>query len=671
MCVGGGGGAARLKPVIVIKAGRHAEGARAAASHTGALAGSDIVYDAAFRRAGILRVHDLEALFAAAETLSRGVRLAGERLAIVTNGGGIGVLATDRLIDEGGVLAELSPETIGRLNDVLPPTWPKANPVDIIGDAPGARYRAAVEALFDDPAVGAMLVMNCPTAIADPLDAAVAVTEAVSAARTTGRRPPVFATWLGSRNTPRTEAAFTAAGIPTYSSPERAVEAFMYLVRHDRAQAQLQKVPAAEDEGPSRFGDGRPTIADALAAGRQWLTPAETRRMLAAFGIPTVRGTQASTPDDAVRAAASLGWPVALKIQSQDIVHKSDVGGVVLDIAAPEALRKAAEAMLASVRTARPDARIDGFSVETMAGTKDAFELIVGMTDDPTFGPVLMFGAGGTAVELNPDRAIGLLPMDQALASALVEETRIGRLLRGFRGRAGVDLRALAGILVRVSDLVIGVPEILELDINPLLARPDGFVALDARMRIGPADSRRPLSIRPYPQRLEAVETLPDGTRIQIRPVRPTDQSALCRLVERLDPEDRRLRFLSALQRLPPSLAARLSQIDYDREMALIATADAASHEILGVVRLMADPDNRTAEYAVLVRSDLKGHGLGWCLMNRIIAYARGRGLQELTGKVLAENAIMLRMAAELGFTLKRSRDDPTIVDVTLKLGAA
>lgn len=667
--------AARLKPVIVIKAGRHAEGARAAASHTGALAGSDPVYDAAFRRAGMLRVMEMEELFAAAETLSAGIRLSGDRLAILTNGGGMGVLATDRLIDEGGQLAELSPETCKRLDAVLPPTWSKGNPVDIIGDAPGARYRAALEVLLADPGVGAVLALNCPTAIADPIDAARAVAEGAMEARHAGRDvSPVLAAWLGGQSAARAEPLFAAAGIPSYPSADRAIQAFMHLVRHGRNRRQLLEAPPADPE--TGFEPDMPAVRapvdKALDDKRSWLTEPEAKAVLSAYGIPIAPAEAAATAEEAVRIAERLGWPAVLKILSPDILHKSDAGGVALGLKNPDALRTEADAMLARVSAVRPEARIDGFSVGPMVRMAEAHELIIGMADDPTFGPVLLFGTGGVEVEVVRDRAIGFPPLNRTLALSLIKETRISRLLRPFRGRKGVDLDALSSLLVRVSRLIVEVPEILEMDINPLLAGPDGLIGVDVRMRVGPPEMRRPLAIRPYPRDLEETARLNDGSSVRLRPIRPEDQPALCNLVAGISPEDRRLRFLASFRSLPPELAARLSQIDYDREMALVAVPDKADSGdgILGVVHLAADPDKERAEYAVLVRGDLKGRGLGWLLMRRIIDYARKQGIGELFGEVLAENTTMLRMAEELGFSLKYETDEPQVVEVRMELQA-
>lgn len=656
--------AARIKPVVVVKAGRHAEGARAAASHTGALAGSDAVYDAAFRRAGMLRVLDLEELFAAVETLSRVKPFDGDRLAILSNGGGVGVLATDALIDHGGHLAELAPATLAGLDRVLPPTWSKGNPVDIIGDAQGKRYADALSVLLADPGTDAVLVLNCPTAIASGLEAAEAVVGAVAAS---GKGRVVLTSWLGDQAAAEARKLFHRSAIPTFDTPEQAVRGFAHALRYRQGQRLLMEVPPSIPEFAVDAAKARSAIETALAEGREWLDELAAKTVLDAYGIPTVPTRIAKDPDEAARLAADFARPVAIKILSPDITHKSDVGGVVLDLEGADATRHAAETMLERVRRAQPAARISGFTVQPMERRPDALETIVGIAEDTLFGPVVLFGHGGTAVEAIDDKSLALPPLNLRLARELIQRTRIAKLLAGYRDKPPADLDALALTLVRVAQLASDLAEVVELDINPLLVDAKGVIALDARIRVrrstAPAESR--LAIRPYPRELESVVEAA-GETIRIRPIRPEDEPALHEFFGKLSPEDVRMRFLQPLKRLPQSLAARLTQIDYDREMALVAF-DAGGSEILGVARLSADPDNARAEFAIIVRTDRQGLGLGSLLMTRILGYGWDRGIGRIIGDVLGENERMLDLCRSLGAEVRQHPDESTLLRVIFR----
>lgn len=658
---------ARTKPIIVIKGGRFAAGAKAASSHTGALAGSDAVYETAFRRAGMLRVGDMDELFDAAETLSNAPRVRGERMAILTNGGGLGVLATDAVVGSGGQMAELSGDTVAALNEVLPPVWSGGNPVDIIGDAPGTRYATALETLMVDANTDAVLVLNTPVAVADPTDAARATAETV------GKRPrkPVFTSWLGEGAARTARQIFAQHGIPSYYTPEDAVRGFMHLVRYRRSQEELMETPPSV---PLDFEpDAEPAkrlVTDALEAGLTWMSEGDSKRALKAYGIPVVETRLARDAREAADAAAELGFPVALKIQSPEITHKSEVGGVELELDTADAVRDAAERMLRRVAERRPDASVDGMTVQRMAPRADAHELILGATTDNIFGPVILFGQGGTAVEVLRDQSLALPPLNMPLARRTIEATRVSRLLAGYRGQAAADVDAVALALIKLSQLVADRPEIAEVDINPLLARPDGVVALDARIRVAePEDTQTPrLAIRPYPRELEQTVTAPDGTEIFLRPIRPEDEPALQAFFHKLSSDDVRMRYFTQMRELRHQVAARLTQIDYDRAMAFVALPSRDAEDIWGVVRLDCDPDNRVGEYAVEVRSDIKGRGLGRLLMERLIAYARERGTGAIEGDVLAENRRMLQICAELGFTKHHDPDDPQVVRVRLPL---
>ena len=666
--------AARMKPVIVVKSGRHSEGAKAAASHTGALAGSDDVYDAAFRRAGMLRVLHLDDLFDAVETLATARLPRGNRLAILTNGGGIGVMATDSLIDEGGRLAELSPETVAELDAVLPPTWSRGNPIDIIGDAPGERYAKALEVLTArarDKASGidGLLVLNCPTAIASSADAA----EVVVAAAEENKRLPILTSWVGDGAAQESRRLFAEHRVPTYETPGQAVRAFMRLVQYRENQAELMETPPSipEDFSPDTAA-AKEIIAGALAEARDWLTEPEAKAVLAAYDIPVSKTEVAAGPEEAAAIAAEMGGPVVLKILSRDITHKTDVGGVVLDLQGPGGVKEAAEAMLAQVAQKRPEARLDGFTLQPMVRRPGAYELIAGVLGDAQFGPVILFGQGGTAVEVIGDKALALPPLNMHLARDLMTRTRIFRLLQGFRGLPPANLDAIAFTLVKLSQLVIDLDEVAELDINPLLADDYGVVALDARVRVEhngrPPKSR--LAIRPYPKELEELVPQPDRAPLLLRPVVPEDEPAFQETFAKLTPEEIRLRFFAPLKTLSHVLAARFTQIDYDREMALVLTEPGipGKTEVFGVVRIGADPDNEHAEFAIVIRGDMTGRGLGVLSMRRIINYARSRGIREISGDVLTENTRMLELCDFLGFKKKRHDDDPGLVRVFMTL---
>jgi acetyltransferase len=661
--------AARLKPVLVLKAGRSQAGARAASSHTGALAGADAVYDAAFRRAGMLRVGTMAELFDAAETLALTHEQIGERLAILTNGGGAGVLATDALAAAGGQLATLSPETIGDLNRLLPATWSHGNPVDIIGDAPGKRYADALATLIRDPEVDAILVLNCPTALAQPAEAARAVTEAIATAEPEALRGRnIITAWLGEHSARAARQLFAEARIATYETPDSAVTGFLHRVHYRRNQQLLMETPPARSDAfEPDAAAARRVIATALGAGKLWIDPEEIGAILAAYGIPIVASYLARSPDQAASIAEKIGFPIALKILSPDITHKSDVGGVALNLGAADRVRSEAAAMVERVRAARPAAHLDGLLVQPMISRRGATELLVGLVEDSIFGPLVAFGQGGTAVEVVRDSSLELPPLNELLARQLMGRTRVWQLLRGYRGKSPAKIEAVVELLIRLGQLASDHPEIRELDINPLLADSAGVIALDARLRIAPAEGTGAarLAISPYPQELGSVERLRDGTVLRMRPLRPEDEPMLVDFAAHMSREDLRLRFFTTVPGLTHTVAARLSQLDYDRELGLVAERDGVA---LGVAHFFADPDKLRAEYAVAVRSDWKGRGVGFALMTRLIEIARQCGIGELTGEVLLENEPMLQMCRELGFGITAHPNDPSIVLVGSRL---
>jgi acetyltransferase len=666
--------AARNKPVIVVKAGRSPQGQRAAASHTGALAGSDIVFDAAIARAGMLRVDTLQELFLAAETLARFQANQAEQLVILTNGGGAGVMAADATARIGVELAELAPTTIARLDAHLPANWSRGNPVDIIGDAPAQRYVEALQAIEDDPAGSAVLFVHAPTAIVPSAEIARAL--APLAVPSPGVPPRVLGCWLGDAAVAEARKIFQDAGIAGYPTPEEAVRAFSMLVTYRRNQAQLIETPPAASPRPgggsADTAAARALVRKVLGEGRTMLTEPEAKAVLESCGIPVVATRSvAADGEAAVQAAQTIGLPVALKILSADISHKSDVGGVALNLDSDQAVRDAAAAMLARVRSARPDARIDGFTVQAMVKPARARELIVGASVDRTFGPIILFGAGGTAVEVLADRAVALPPLNVPLARALVARTRVSKLLDGYRDVPPADRDALDAVLIAVSQLLADIPEIAELDINPLLVDDRGAIALDARISASadaPAGAAS-FAILPYPARL--IETIEwQGRSVTLRPIRPEDAAQHLEFLRALDPEDLRMRIFYSRRSIEHSELARLTQIDYAREMAFVATETAAdgTERTIGVVRAVTDPDNISAEFGIIVRSELKGSGLGEQLMHKLIRTLREQGTQRLFATVLVENQRMLELAKSLGFTFLPRRPGTGTHEIELAL---
>lgn len=657
--------ASRSMPVIAVKAGRVAEGAKAATSHTGALAGADDVYDAALARAGVLRVDTTLDLFDAAETLAHAERYAGERVVIVTNGGGPGVMATDALIAGGGRLASLSADTLARLDARLPATWSRGNPVDIIGDAPVERYVAALEVLLADPSADAVLFIHAPTAVVPARSIAAACAPLVAASNRL-----LLACWLGGSGLDAARAEFTAAGIPDYVTPEAAVRAFLDVAKFFRIQRlSAETPPSIPEQFEPDVAAVRSIVDAALARGSALLSEPEAKRVLAAYRIPVVETRIVESIGELRDAVTAIGLPVALKILSPDISHKSDVGGVALDLETIDDVETAGRAMLSRVGRLRPDATIAGFTLQPMVRRGGAHELIVGATTDPAFGPVILFGHGGTAVEVIGDRAVALPPLNMKLARELVGRTRVSKLLAGYRDRPAADRDAIDLTLVKVAQLVADIPEIVELDINPLLADAAGVVALDARIRIAASSARGAarLAILPYPSDLEERIDIA-GQPVLLRPTRPEDQTEHVAFLARTDPQAIRTRFIHPVRAFEHPNLANLTQIDYSRQMAFIATPTRANARdaILGIARSVTDPDNESAEFAILVRSDLKGQGLGYALLDKMIRYCRARGTRELWGDVIADNAAMLDLATALGFRI--GSPDQGLVRVTLAL---
>jgi len=653
--------ASRNKNIIVIKSGRIAEGARAAASHTGALAADDDVFDAAIRRAGMLRVYTIQNLFDAVETLAHAKIIKGNRLAILTNGGGIGVLATDYLIRSGGKLAELSEETTTALDRCLPPAWSHGNPVDIIGDSDAERYVNALSILLKDDSCDAILVMLVPVAVIDNREVAKRVADLIRQSS-----KPVLTCWMGAETVADGRRLLEQAGIMNFETPESAIRAFLQIVEYDRNQQSLMEVPPTIPENIRPDKEKvRSIINRVLKDGRTALTEPESKQVLAAYDIPVVETRIATTVEEILQYADELGYPVAIKILSKDITHKSDLGGVLLDIQTPYILRAAAEGMLVHIRQLLPDAQIDGFTVQKMVHRPGAYELILGLNNDPVFGPVILFGEGGTPVEVIKDRAVALPPLNMNLARYIIERTRIFRELRGYRNVPAVDMTALQLVLVKISQLIVVHAELEEIDINPVLADSKGVLAVDARMVITPsnkAPSAR-LAICPYPQELEEHIQLANGMQLLLRPIKPEDEPAHHYFLTHTDPKDIYFRFFRSVSNLSHSQMARFTQIDYDREMAFIASRknEQGENETIGVVRAVSYADDREAEFAIIVRSDMQNLGIGNKLMQKIIDYIRARGIKRLTGQTLLMNIAMQNLARKLGFNTTHNLGDETI----------
>ncbi|MGZ5073975.1 MAG: bifunctional acetate--CoA ligase family protein/GNAT family N-acetyltransferase, partial [Usitatibacter sp.] len=661
--------AARMKPVIVMKVGRYPAGSRAAVSHTGAMVGRDDVFDAVVRRTGIVRVATAGQLVAAALALDSQVSPRGNRLAVVTNGGGPGVMAADRASELGIALPELAPETLQRLQEALPASWSHGNPVDLIGDADAARYRTALATCLADPGVDGVVAILTPQAMTDASDAAQAV---IAAAK--GSSKPIIACWMGEASVAEGRRLLRAAGLPVFRLPEMAVEAFACLADFNRNQrALLEAPPPLAHSEPPDLARARQMIAAAIAEGRSILGATESKELLAAFRIPVLRSVDVANAAEAVFAANAAGYPVVMKIRSPDITHKSDVGGVHLGIPDAIAVREAFEAMMAEVKRRRPEARIDGVSIEPMLNRPYARELMAGIARDPVFGPAIMFGAGGIAIEVLRDRVVALPPLNATLVEDMIHGTKVSRMLDRFRNLPPVDRAALDAVLLRVSEMATELPELVELDINPLVADERGALALDARIVVRAAPPGLPryghLAIHPYPQELEGEARLRDGTAVLLRPIRPEDAPLEEAFIATLSPDTMRLRFLSAMRSLTPAMLARFTQIDYDREMAFVAlVGEGEDTREIGVGRYATLPDGRTCAYAIVLADAWHGRGLGEIMMRRLVEVARARGLETMVGDVLASNDPMLRLCAKLGFASAAMPDDPGMRRVTLDL---
>lgn len=653
--------AAQRKPVIAIKAGKNPAAAQATLSHTGALAGSYDVYRAAFGRSGIVLVDTLPALFDAAAILCMSPHAGGDRLGIVTNGGGAGILAIDALPAAGAQLAILDDDTIAALDEALPADWSRANPVDIIGDAGPDRYRAGVRAVLRDPAVDALLIMNCPTGQFEADDIAAAITAEVEAARTERIDKPVIACWLGDANAAAVRETMIGAAIPVYTTPTEAVRGFGYLLAARKARLSLTKGPAGTREFAANTDGARAIIAVARGAGRTLLSEIESKDLLGCYGIPVAATNCAPSIETIESACVGLKPPYAVKILSPDITHKSDVGGVALNLRDHEAASAAARAMEHAIQKSHPRARLTGFAVQEMVDWPQAHELLAGIATDATFGPILMVGSGGTAVEVIDDKAIALPPIDHAQAEELIGATRISRLLAGYRAVPPARIDAVAGVLDALSAMTVDLPDIVELDINPLLASAQGVIALDARVCIAaePQTIAR-LSIRPSPMQWATNLVTRGGLRFHVRPVRADDERRLATFFTRVSPEDLRFRFLTGLSHVDQDMLAMMARVDYRRTISFLAF-DEAGTDIIATAMLATDADRYRAEIALATRADMKGKGVSWALFEHVLSYAKAEGIAVVEAIECADHEAAIRMEREMGFVTVPDPDDPTM----------
>jgi len=665
--------ASSVKPVVILKVGRHMTGLKAAMSHTGALVGNDAVFEMALKRAGAIRVKAYNQMFAATEALAAGrlpQAMPGNRLAILTNGGGPGVLAADAAAECEVALAQISPETRASLDEVLPSTWSRGNPVDIIGDADAQRFAKAMEILLEDKENDGVLALFCPTIRLGAEETARALLETVKKSS-----KPVVSVWLGEHEAGRGGAVFKEAGLPALTSPERGVESFSYLsqfVRH--RQLRLQVPSPHVDEFDLDLGGARRVLQDALESGRATLDEQESKRLLDCFGIATVPTRLARSAEEAVAEAREIGFPVVLKVVATGITHKSEVGGVMLDLKSVDEVARAFESIQSKVATHAPQARFIGVHVQAMIERPHGRELIVGIARDPNFGPIISFGLGGIAVEVFRDSAVALPPLNRFLASEMISATRVSKMLRDFRGLPAINMDALVDVLLKISELACELPCIEELDINPLLADDSGVLALDARVVLGDgplsADARYShLAIHPYPKNLWRAVRLRTGDTALLRPIRPQDAEAERRFVSRVSPRSMYLRFHAPLRELSLERLVRYTQIDYDREMAFVAIdMQGEEEEIHGIARYTRNPDGVSCEFGIVVEDAWHERGLGTALMAALEACARERGLQKMIGYVLAENEDMAKLMSGRGFEPHRDDEDPTVLNFVKRL---
>ncbi len=640
----------RVKPIIVVKSGRSEAAAKAAASHTGALAGQDEAYNAAFRRAGIIRVDTISQLFSCAEALDKMQRPTGDKLAIITNAGGPGVMAVDAFSKWRFEPATLSPETLQKLDAFLPPFWSRGNPIDILGDAPPDRYVQAVHVCLEASELSGLIVILTPQAMTDPTGVAKALANEIK-----DRQKPFMAVWMGARDVEAGIRILNEARIPTFATPEEAVDTFMHMYSYSRKLEFLQETPPSlPREIQVNTGQARTFINECLKRREKILTEIESKAILSAYGIPVNRTVVASSPQAAAMAAKGIGFPVVVKIYSPDITHKSDVDGVRLHLRSEQEVAAAFEEITSRTRKLKPDARISGVTVQSQV-KKSEIELIVGSKRDPQFGPLILFGMGGILTEVLKDSAVALPPLNLLLARRLMERTQVYRILQGYRNIPAANVDLVAEFLVRISQLVTDFPEIVELDLNPVVISDGCPVAIDARIVVEPSEVPAPrhLIISPYPNQYESDWMLKDGTPVLIRPMKPEDESLVADLLDNCSEQTIYFRYFSVIKSWPHEALIRFTQNDYDREIGLVAIGLPPGPTVMmGVGRLVMTPEPDAAEFAVIVADPWQSEGLGWKLIERVIEIAKEKGVRTLYGEVLAQNRPMLDIAKKIGFNI-------------------
>ncbi|MDH3801570.1 MAG: bifunctional acetate--CoA ligase family protein/GNAT family N-acetyltransferase [Deltaproteobacteria bacterium] len=655
----------RVKPIVVLKSGRSPAGARAAASHTGAMVGEDAVYDAAFKRAGIVRVQTFGELFDCAELMAKQPRPKGPRLGIITNAGGPGVMAADSLAEYGAEPARLEQETIEQLNELLPPFWSHSNPIDVLGDASPERYAKAVDICLKAKELNGLLLILTAQGMTNPAEVAELLTQKLKA-----KPCPVFASWMGGMEVEKGRDILNHAGIPTYDTPESAVKAFMYMHEYSCNLQMLQEIPPKLAKELHFDRDwARAIIDEELKSGNGILTEIESKSLLTAYGIPVIHTEVATSVEEAKRLATHMGYPIVVKVHSPDIVHKTEAGGVQLDLYSEAAVSVAYRKTIKNARAYNPEAKILGVTLQPMIQRPD-YEILLGAKRDENFGPVILFGMGGVLTELLKDWSIGLPPLNRSLARKLMESTRAYSLLKGYRNKPGANLALLEEMIIRLSQLLEDFPEIIELDMNPVIVNEGRPIAADARVILRPAEVSAPLHlvISPYPTQYEYREVVKDGLAVFIRPIKPEDAPALLDLFHTLSPTSVYYRFFSPMKSLSASMLARFTQIDYDREIALVALQEERPEgKMLGVARVIGDPDGKKAEFAVMVGDPWQGKGVGAKLLEKCLQIAKRRGIETVWGIVLRENTQMLALGRKLGFEASRT-EEPGELELTIDL---
>ncbi|MEM3536320.1 MAG: bifunctional acetate--CoA ligase family protein/GNAT family N-acetyltransferase, partial [Candidatus Bathyarchaeia archaeon] len=664
---------ARTKPIIVVKAGKFAESAKAAASHTGSLTGEDMIYEAAFKRAGIVRVEEIGDLFNVAEVLGMQPLPKGPNLAIITNAGGPGVMATDALIARGGKLAKLSQETMEYLNSILPPHWSRGNPIDMLGDAKADRYKAVIEACLKDENVDGILILYTSQAVAEPVEIAKGIVELIKS-RDYPANKTILTSFMGYESVEKANRIFVENNIPTYSTPEQAIKAYLYMYQYKRNLELIYETP---EELPVDFAPPKRPITvimrNAALENRELLNEVEAKKLLEYYNFPVAKTYVAQTADEAAAFASKIGYPVVLKILSPQIVHKTDAGGVILDINNEAEVRNAFETIIKNVKAYNPNAEILGVTVQPMI-KKRGYEIILGAKKDPLFGPVILFGMGGVGVELFKDFALGIPPLNQTLVRRMMEETKVYQFLKGYRNVPPANMKLLEEIIVQFSQMLVDFPQIKEVDINPLFIDDKEAFALDARIVIDKEsvfqklEPHQHLVISPYPKKYETFWKMRDGRTVLLRPIKPEDEPLWLEMFQNFSEESIRFRFFQIIKDTPHEVRVRYCNIDYDREIAIVAELNENGRKrILGVVRVSLEPDRKKGEIAFIVADPWQGLGLGTKMVDHVIDICKDMGVENLFGIVLPDNQRAISLLKKMGFTLKYQEDGTVKGIINLK----